>query len=148
MRLNFSRRRSQASTRLFVQSGEAVRIPIPRARAVGTILATNGSGTHETWALMDAWVRQEGLRPVLHAIKLLYESNGSDFITKEESWWISQLATEPSMDRGGLANGARWREIAMEQARQHLPSFEEVGRGLDSHLGWSRQHRGLPERQR
>lgn len=66
-------------------------IPIRKAKAVATILNSGGSGTHETWALMDSWVAADGLREVLRQIGRIYESNGSTWSTGEQRWWISQL---------------------------------------------------------
>lgn len=81
-------------------------IPARKGRAVGVILASNGSGTHETWAIMDAWVAADGLRAVLEQLRRIYRTNGSELTTGEQTWWISQLADEQT-EPAGSANRRR-----------------------------------------
>ncbi len=78
----------QANQPFFVQPGD---VPVKKARAVQEILATNGSGTPELWAMMDVWVAADGLRSVLETIGRIYEANGSEWSTGEQNWWVSQL---------------------------------------------------------
>ncbi len=86
--------------RPFIQSGEAAKIPIRKARTVALISSSGGGGTPELWEIMDTWVVAEGLRAVLHAIELLYESNGSPWTAGEVNWWTSQLAPETTEPKG------------------------------------------------
>lgn len=121
-------RRGQGA-RPFVQSGKAFQIPVRKARAVGIILATNGSGTHETWEVMDAWVVAEGLGTVLEQIGWLYAANGSEWTDGEQRWWISQLAPEqrgggqaalsPPHRRSRLRRERDARRAALREALQH-----------------------------
>ncbi len=72
----------------FIQPSD---VPVRKALDIAAIINTNGTGTHEVWERMDAWVAAQGLRAVLDTVKRIYASNGSKWSTGEENWWISQL---------------------------------------------------------
>ena len=67
-------------------------IPRHKAKTIARILNSGGSGTVADWEVMDVWVTAYGLRPVLADIGRIYQANGTDWSTEEQSWWITQLS--------------------------------------------------------
>mgnify|MGYP007046950785 CR=1 FL=1 len=93
---NGNRGRGRGSS-IFVQRSN---VPIRKAKDIAEINNTDGSGTHEVWERMDAWVAAQGIPAVLEAVKSVYKSNGAAWSTGEENWWISQLSPETTQPKG------------------------------------------------
>ena len=65
------------------------KISVPRALAVHDVLHNDAS--YDTWGLLDAWVKEQGLESVLEQIVGILELNGVSDSEREREWWKSHL---------------------------------------------------------
>jgi 7-cyano-7-deazaguanine synthase in queuosine biosynthesis len=121
-------------------------IPVRKARAVAAIAHTGGTGTHETWEIMDTWVAADGLPEVLRQLKRIHEMNTPGSWTSSlELHWISQLSPPDTTPKGTANRRRRGRgakksyttdpnNIAKDViARGVSPFWQERLRGMADH---------------
>lgn len=114
-------------------------VPVRKAKDIAEITNTNGSGTHEVWERMDAWVAAQGAPAVIETVKRVYAANGSPWSVGEENWWLSQLMPVAKISKGRGARDHRiflsgieryelcdiLTDVELQDAALHAETFDE-----------------------